>query len=79
MNRPIGNWLQSGLRAFLLRGSGWKSRKRVIAGRSRTEWRDPMSGHWYGTLKAVEILQYQMITHYQPTTATMTRRFSLRC
>lgn len=78
MNLSIGNWLQSGIRFFLLRGSGWKSRKRLVSGRSRTEWRDPVSGHWYGTRKAIEVLQYQMIADYQPAVAT-SRRFSLRC
>lgn len=79
MTTSIGNWLQHGLRAFLLRGSGWKSRTSVLFGRPRTEWRDPISGNWYGTRKALDILNYQMIAHYQPATATISHRFSLRC
>lgn len=78
MNKSIGDWLSSGIRFVLLRGSGWKSRKRLVAGCYRREWLDPISGHWYGTRKAVEIIERQMLTQYEHT-GTTHRQYSLHC
>lgn len=78
MNEMIGNGLQSCLHNFLLRGYGWQTRKRVVAGAVRREWQDPQSGHWYGARQAMAILNVQMIGLYAQQ-AHAQRSYTLRC
>lgn len=78
MKRSIADRLSDGIRFFLLRGSGWQRRNRRTGAHDLTEWRDPISGHWYSTGKALEIFQHQMLMAY-PSGKTMRRPYSLRC
>lgn len=78
MNHSDGNRLHRWLRFLLLRGSGWKCRRRLAGNCLKMEWRDPVSGHWYSATKALEILQNQMIADYRPA-GTHSRQFSLHC
>lgn len=78
MNAMIQTGLQTCLHGFLLRGYGWQTRKRVVAGASRREWRDPHSGHWYGARQAMAILNVQIIGHYAEH-APARRSYTLRC
>ncbi len=78
MNQSNDDHLNRCIRFILLRGSGWKSRKRHVAGVNRIEWCDPVSGRWYGPSKALEILQDQALADYPPA-KTPSRPYALRC
>jgi hypothetical protein len=78
MHITINHGLQRGIRYFLLRGHGWRTRTRLQSGVRRREWRDPLSGHWYGAAMALQILRHRMIALY-PEPDRRSDRFSLRC
>lgn len=78
MNELIANRVGDCIRYVLLRGSGWRPRKRREGTHYLTEWLDPFSGHWYGARKALEILQHQMLAD-DPARRASRRPYSLRC
>ena len=53
------------IRAFVLRGYGWKRRKSIRLGRPTMQWRDPMSLLWYSEHTAMKLLKVQAMDEYR--------------